>query len=961
MGLPALNNQNTVGELGIDAQNVSQSILTSMVRSGRITLVNNGAVNFNSSINVTGTRTATRESGSFMEQRISNGLAEIRYALLAMNNNLNRFVETISTQNQVSENLSETKQIKDYQVNEKYTLYDLALSFRQDFKTFSKEITNELKGITGSGGFGGGLVAGVAGAGAMGGILNFLKGAFPIIMRVLPWAAGAAAVAYLFGETELGKSLKTKAESLIKGAESSFDGLSDPEPEPGEGTASNQQTPNAPATPSSPTATPSSAPTTATPQPQTNAGGAGNATAAPATRVRTLPNPIRTSSGGVEGLEFAHPEQKAIQTEIASIALALQQKLGKKLFILSGYRSKEHNDALIKRGIKAAKDSAHIRGNAVDIRWSGNRHLSKEDMIKIIPLASAFGAKGIGIYPTQGFIHLDTERRRYWSDPLPVPDWAAPLLVKHKNNGYIGGYELEDDKKSTIDTKSHDPEPEPNASIPNATKPEDTSKTSPSGPTPTTLNELIKSNGPAYTGMSIFGGFGGGEEKKEAPTATKSSASTTNTNTQRTKETATKTPRGSSSDNKYKIILNYISASEGTDKYGYDTSFGGSYKPLTKMPIKEVRALQHSYSKKYGSSAMGKYQIMGDEIDNGLASGLIKSTDLFDAETQDKMAIHQFLKKRAQVDDWFSGKISNKEFGHNLSKIWAGIPDPYLGSQVSHYKNKKVGGKEQRARYNTDVLYANLDKAKSGSDTMLADKSEGGSAKPAEAPTSPPPFFGTGDTIGEKVEAGIKSAGAYGMVEVDAAMKELRSLSKGAQEEVVSMVRQAREISKSNKGQSSIAKAVKGIQEEASEVVDQAREIGESATQEEQRQKEINLEQQKESGQSATPKQEDETTSWMNYLPESITEMNKQPETGDFISKGTTSINQSKEQLMMSNNESTDIQPQTRNSVPAIPTRTPNSGKNVGTAGSTGLDLGVRNEEPRFLLATIGSFVNFFR
>ena len=71
-------------------------------------------------------------------------------------------------------------------------------------------------------------------------------------------------------------------------------------------------------------------------------------------------------------------------------------------FISSGFRTKEYNQDLIKRGFKASKNSSHLKGLAVDIKCvkSDNRWL-------IIDALLYAGINRIGISKT--FIHCDID------------------------------------------------------------------------------------------------------------------------------------------------------------------------------------------------------------------------------------------------------------------------------------------------------------------------------------------------------------------------------------------------------------------------------------------------------------------------------------------------------------------------------------------------------------------------
>ena len=76
--------------------------------------------------------------------------------------------------------------------------------------------------------------------------------------------------------------------------------------------------------------------------------------------------------------------------------------------VLSAYRSPTTNAwlASVSRGV--ARDSQHINGNAMDIRFPG------VPVFKIRQAARSLQMGGVGFYPRSGFVHLDTGPIRYW-------------------------------------------------------------------------------------------------------------------------------------------------------------------------------------------------------------------------------------------------------------------------------------------------------------------------------------------------------------------------------------------------------------------------------------------------------------------------------------------------------------------------------------------------------------------
>ena len=76
--------------------------------------------------------------------------------------------------------------------------------------------------------------------------------------------------------------------------------------------------------------------------------------------------------------------------------------------VLSAFRSPSTNAwlASVSRGV--ARDSQHMNGNAMDIRFPGVA------VFQIRQAARALNMGGVGFYPRSGFVHLDTGPVRYW-------------------------------------------------------------------------------------------------------------------------------------------------------------------------------------------------------------------------------------------------------------------------------------------------------------------------------------------------------------------------------------------------------------------------------------------------------------------------------------------------------------------------------------------------------------------
>jgi uncharacterized protein YcbK (DUF882 family) len=103
--------------------------------------------------------------------------------------------------------------------------------------------------------------------------------------------------------------------------------------------------------------------------------------------------------------EIAH-----IDVRVLDLLHAFKQRTGYRssFEVVCGYRSAATNRKLRKRNRNVAKESRHIVGQAVDVRFYG---LSVAEARQI---ALDMKAGGVGYYPKQNFIHLDVGPVRSW-------------------------------------------------------------------------------------------------------------------------------------------------------------------------------------------------------------------------------------------------------------------------------------------------------------------------------------------------------------------------------------------------------------------------------------------------------------------------------------------------------------------------------------------------------------------
>lgn len=108
--------------------------------------------------------------------------------------------------------------------------------------------------------------------------------------------------------------------------------------------------------------------------------------------------------------DFRTDDVHPIDTALLDQLFVLKQALGvnKPFHIISGYRSPFTNSMLRRFSHGVAEHSFHMQGRAIDIRLEG----ISSKIIRNAALTLAQG--GVGYYPRDNFVHLDTGRFRTW-------------------------------------------------------------------------------------------------------------------------------------------------------------------------------------------------------------------------------------------------------------------------------------------------------------------------------------------------------------------------------------------------------------------------------------------------------------------------------------------------------------------------------------------------------------------
>ncbi len=103
-------------------------------------------------------------------------------------------------------------------------------------------------------------------------------------------------------------------------------------------------------------------------------------------------------------------EVENMDVELLDLLYSLQliRDTNKPIKVLSGYRSPKTNKMLRKRSEGVAKNSFHLKAQAIDINLPGT------ELKNLKKLATFLRRGGVGYYPRSDFMHIDTGPIRYW-------------------------------------------------------------------------------------------------------------------------------------------------------------------------------------------------------------------------------------------------------------------------------------------------------------------------------------------------------------------------------------------------------------------------------------------------------------------------------------------------------------------------------------------------------------------
>jgi uncharacterized protein YcbK (DUF882 family) len=108
-----------------------------------------------------------------------------------------------------------------------------------------------------------------------------------------------------------------------------------------------------------------------------------------------------------KGVKNSPPPQRLWKNIVPTLRIVdeLRESLGKRCRILSSYRSPAYNKA-----VGGAALSQHVEFNALDIAFDGVSPQLVYDRLLAWRKAGKFTG-GLGLYPSSGFVHIDTRGR----------------------------------------------------------------------------------------------------------------------------------------------------------------------------------------------------------------------------------------------------------------------------------------------------------------------------------------------------------------------------------------------------------------------------------------------------------------------------------------------------------------------------------------------------------------------
>jgi muramidase (phage lysozyme) len=128
-------------------------------------------------------------------------------------------------------------------------------------------------------------------------------------------------------------------------------------------------------------------------------------------------------------------------------------------------------------------------------------------------------------------------------------------------------------------------------------------------------------------------------------------------------------------------LLDFIASKESGGAGGYAAVYGvGANPDILNMTVAEVMQYQDELiAKGQKSSAMGRYQFIKSTLsEEAAAAGVDINKEVFSPHFQDALILHRLRRIRG-LDKFMSGEMDKNQFGEELAKEFASMPQPSTG------------------------------------------------------------------------------------------------------------------------------------------------------------------------------------------------------------------------------------------------------------------------------------------
>jgi muramidase (phage lysozyme) len=211
-------------------------------------------------------------------------------------------------------------------------------------------------------------------------------------------------------------------------------------------------------------------------------------------------------------------------------------------------------------------------------------------------------------------------------------------------------------------------------------------------------------------------------------------------------------------------LLDFIGDIEAPE--GYDTIYGNNqkrlHKPITQMTLDELIAKQREFTKKYKSSASGRYQFMRNTLIDLKEKLNLTGTEKFTPNFQDRLGLTLLIRRGYRL--FIEGKISRIEFGKRLAQEWASLP-VLRSTKGAHRQAKRgqsyyVGDALNKSLISPSKVEAVLDQA-----LVLAGKPQPAEELPPEVIIEPVDTYNSEEI--ESIQSRLRDLGYFEVGEVD--------------------------------------------------------------------------------------------------------------------------------------------------------------------------------------------------